>query len=231
MSVRCPICSGSQFADYRGRSNERCATCGAKERTRMHHMMLSRMPKTRQDLPVYHIAPERPIAEKLISLFWTQYKPVDLFPAEYKSPVPVERFDLVADLSKLDTNSVGGFVHSHVLEHVRAPIEDIILEMNRVLAPGGFHFFCVPIGEKKFDEDYSNNLTDVDRLQRFGQEDHVRIFSRSDFEKRFIIPYFEGFKRIYIDELIALYEAGNAAIRSANVRRKPQQSTFLFIKE
>lgn len=230
MSVCCPICSGTSFGEYRGRVNERCESCGAKERTRMHHMMLTRMPKTRTDLPIYHVAPERPIAEKLISLFWQNYHPVDLFPEGYSFPMPVQRLDLVQDIRKMPDNSIGGFVHSHVLEHIHAPVGDVLAQINRVIAPGGFHFFCVPIGADKFEEDYSSSLTDDDRLRRFGQEDHVRNFGKSDFESMFINPFFDEFSRIHIDDLISKYEAGRAAVRIGNIQRSPQPQTFLFIK-
>lgn len=227
---RCPICGGHEFGDYRGRKLERCTGCGAKERTRMHYLILNRMPEVRKDLPVFHLAPDRPIAEKLIGMFWQQYRPVDLFPDEYQSPVPITRLDLTTDLSSIPDNSVGGFVHSHVLEHLRAPVGNAMKEMNRVIAPGGFHFFCVPIGAKQFEEDYGSELTDEDRLRRFGQEDHVRVFGTEDFESMFIAPYFQGFTRTHIDDLISPYEASRSAIRVGNIRRRPQPQTFLFIK-
>jgi hypothetical protein len=60
-----------------------------------------------------------------------------------------------------------------------------IRELNRILAPNGAAILMVPIllGISKTDEDPS--VTDVnERWRRFGQDDHIRMYERSDFLKR-----------------------------------------------
>jgi SAM-dependent methyltransferase len=76
----------------------------------------------------------------------------------------------------------------HVLEHV--PDDAAALrELHRILKPGGWGVIQVPILRETTDEDPS--LTDpAERLRRFGQEDHVRIYGR-DFAGRLEAAGFE----------------------------------------
>lgn len=230
VSQVCPICGGDNFGDYRGRKDEKCARCGAKERTRLHYTLLSRLGLKATDKPVLHFAPETPIAKFLINTYWNLYQPVDIEPEQYVSPAPIRRFDLTKDIYELPDNSLQGVFHSHILEHIKAPVGDIIQQLNRVICPGGVHFFCVPIGNDDFDEDYSDALTDDNRLKRFGQEDHVRMFGRNDFEDMFIKPYFDGFTRVALHELISQYDARRFAIRISSISPKQVPQTFIFIK-
>ena len=201
----CPICGCTEFGDYRGRKKEKCAGCGAKERTRLHHLVLSRLGLKATGKPVMHFAPETPIAKLLIDTYWDGYRPVDIEPEQYVSPAPIAQFDLTKDIYDLPDGSLQGVFHSHILEHIKAPVGEIIQQMNRVLCSGGIHFFCVPIGAEHFEEDYTDQIDDEERLRRFGQEDHIRVFGRSDFEEMFIEPNFDGFSRIHLYDLISSY--------------------------
>ena len=82
-----------------------------------------------------------------------------------------------------------------------------------------------------FEEDYSDKLTDEERLARFGQEDHVRVFGRKDFESMFLEPNFEGFTRIALHDLISHYDARKHAIRIGSISPKSTPQTFVFIKD
>lgn len=227
----CPICGAHEFGDYRGRKAEKCAGCGAKERTRLHYLVLSRLGLKGNGNPVLHFAPETPIAKFLINTFWDQYQPLDIDPSQYVSPAPIKKFDLTKDIYEIPDNSVQGVFHSHILEHIKAPVGKIIQELNRIIMPGGVHFFCVPIGAETFEEDYSESLTDEERLSRFGQEDHVRVFGRRDFESMFIEPNFGGFSRIALHDLISHFDARKHAIRIGSISPKSVPQTFVFIKD
>ena len=77
---------------------------------------------------------------------------------------------------------------SHVLEHI--PDEGAALsEILRILAPGGLLVLQVPIGGDTTRED-PRVATDEGRLEKFLQEDHVRLYGR-DLAKRAVEAGFE----------------------------------------
>ena len=90
----------------------------------------------------------------------------------------------IADMPVFADRSVDYFICSHVLEHV--PNDQRALgELFRILKPGGEGILMVPIDLKaeKIDEDPT--VTDVgERWRRFGQDDHVRIYSKNGFLER-----------------------------------------------
>lgn len=104
----------------------------------------------------------------------TEYRTLDLldetvdFQADLSDmPFPDARWDLV--------------VCSHVLEHVPDDAT-AISEISRVLAPHGRALIVVPQRpDAATDEDPS--LTEEQRLARFGQADHVRLYG-ADLEAR-----------------------------------------------
>jgi predicted SAM-dependent methyltransferase len=65
---------------------------------------------------------------------------------------------------------------SHVLEHIEDDAA-ALSEMFRVLCPGGILVLQVPIGGETTQTDPSVRTEDQ-RLQRFLQEDHVRLYGR-----------------------------------------------------
>lgn len=70
---------------------------------------------------------------------------------------------------------------SHVLEHVSED-RKALAEIFRVLVPGGLLVLQVPIRGKVTYEDPSVN-TESERMKRFLQEDHVRLYGL-DLKKR-----------------------------------------------
>jgi SAM-dependent methyltransferase len=136
----------------------------------------------RQGMPagrVIHFAPEAPIERRLRAEL-DDYVTADLEPGA----------DLQLDLQALDLPgaSFDVVLCVHVLEHV--PDDAAALrELHRILKPGGWGVIQVPILRETTDEDPS--LTDpAERLRRFGQEDHVRIYGR-DFAGRLEAAGFE----------------------------------------
>ena len=90
----------------------------------------------------------------------------------------------VMDMNTYGDNQFDFFICSHVLEHV---VDDkkALGELYRVLKPRGQGVLMVPIvlGVEKIDEDPS--ITDpAERWRRFGQYDHVRLYSKRGFLDR-----------------------------------------------
>jgi len=74
-------------------------------------------------------------------------------------------------------------VHNHVLEHLCCDILPVIAETVRTIRPGGYMFFSVPFREGKLDDGWKETLTDDEKISRFDQADHVRIFGTEDFSQ------------------------------------------------
>ncbi|HTU19595.1 MAG TPA: methyltransferase domain-containing protein [Gemmataceae bacterium] len=94
-----------------------------------------------------------------------------------------DRLD-ITDMKAYADGSLDFFICSHVLEHVRED-RKALRELFRVLRPAGCGILLVPIvrGVEEIDED--PEVTDLrERWRRFGQDDHVRLYSKRDFLER-----------------------------------------------
>jgi len=89
-----------------------------------------------------------------------------------------------ADITKLDfpDNHFDAIVCNHVLEHV--PSDRLAMsELYRVLKPdGGWASLQVPRTESLTDEDPAI-IDPQERLKRFNQEDHVRLYGKDYFDR------------------------------------------------
>jgi phosphoglycolate phosphatase len=203
--------------------------CGSKERHRLLALALERMPIASTGFPVFHFAPERGIQELLIARFGDQYRPADFTPELYSwSAVRVEPVDLTQP-EPFAPNSVGGYVHSHVFEHLPAPLGPIITEMNAALVPGGFHMFQVPIRAGLTEEDLSPDLSEAERLRRFGQEDHMRYFGDADLQET-LLGYFSDMTMIDVSSFIDADAARAAVVPPGSLTRHTGHSVYLFRK-
>lgn len=121
------------------------------------------------NLKVLHIAPEQSFLRK-----FKQMKNLDYTTLDIQSPIA----DIKADLRNLplEDNQYDVIFCNHVLEHI---VEDqqAMQELYRVMKPGGWGIFQVPI---KYDlattyEDFSIT-SPKERQAHFGQYDHVRWY-------------------------------------------------------
>lgn len=181
--LECPICKGTTFEAFNGREKARCSTCRAVERNRLTWMVLERLGAFAPGKRVLHLAPELGLLRKFVQVSPEGYYPADLDPTRYASKiVPVNRLDLCTDLAAFADGQFDLILHSHVLEHVPCDVGQVLREMDRILAPGGLHILSVPVRGERTAEDLSPDLSDAERLTRFGQEDHVRIFGAADLQ-------------------------------------------------
>lgn len=151
-----------------------CPRCGSSDRDRLYAMYLRRQLADRGDEPVdvLEIAPS-PVLRKFLSRKPSvRYRCADLYMPDVDDQVditemsvyPEARFDFV--------------ICSHVLEHVDDD-RKALAELRRILKPGGSAIVMAPVIDKEgiFDEDPA--VTDVsERWRRFGQHDHVRLYSK-----------------------------------------------------
>ena len=212
-ALKCPICDGTAFEDFNGRENARCSTCRGVERNRLMWMVLDKLGGLVEGKRVLHVAPELGLARKFVDLSGDKYHGTDLDPERYKSKfTTIRKLDLCTDLADIADDSYDLILHSHVLEHVPCDIGGVLREMDRILAPGGLHFFSVPIRGDKTIEDLSPDLTDKERLTRFGQEDHVRLFGGRDLQDLLAEVWGEGKHLIEPVELFSKDDLRRAVI-------------------
>jgi SAM-dependent methyltransferase len=160
-----------------------CPKCKASDRDRLYALYIKSFLSTcRRDatLRVLDIAPSRPLTEyikrqiKEMSLS-SEYRTADFLMGGVDDQIdimdmkiyPDERFDFLCC--------------SHVLEHV-SDDRRALRELYRVLKKGGHGIIMVPIvlTLKEIDEDPLLNDTS-ERWRRFGQDDHVRLYSKDGF--------------------------------------------------
>jgi phosphoglycolate phosphatase len=183
-AIRCNLCGSTSFGQMRNRPMVRCNGCRSLERTRLLFLFLTRERPDMKGLKVLHFAPEISLARAL-SARGAALDLCDLFPEVFPD-LAVRRFDLAADLGTLPDGGYDLVIHSHVLEHIPSDPVATVNTLTRKLAPGGLQAFCVPIVRGYYREDTSPALSAEERVQRFGQGDHLRVFGQRDFRVRFL---------------------------------------------
>jgi SAM-dependent methyltransferase len=176
--VECPLCGGRfrSFAPdvWDGRrwhgQSVRCPACDSLPRHRFLWLFLTGEATPSGGESVLHLAPEPIIGARLEAIVG-DYTSSDLdarraaVQADVTAlPFPDRRFDLV--------------LCSHVLEHVPAD-RAAMGELFRVLRPGGTAIVQTPVNYDQAEtyEDASA-LDPEERLRRFSQSDHVRVYGR-----------------------------------------------------
>lgn len=180
--LKCPICGGSEFENFNGRQNARCSSCRAVERNRLMWMILDRLGGFEPGKRVLQLVPEPTLARKFSALSGDAYHGAEVDAARFakSQSKTIRMLDLCTDLSTIPDASYDVILHNHVLEHVPCDVREVLRQLDRILAPGGLHFLSVPIRGDKTVEDLSPDLTEAERLARFGEKDHMRIFGASD---------------------------------------------------
>lgn len=125
---------------------------------------------------VLHIAPEQAFYKRFRKMKNLEYTTADL-----DSPLA----DVKADIQNLpfENDSFDIVFCNHVLEHVEDD-RKALSELYRVMKPGGWGIFQVPIRyqlEKSFEDP---TITDrKERIEKFGQYDHVRVYGMDYYDK------------------------------------------------
>ena len=159
--------------------NYLCPVCRCADRDRLSALFLKRIPRELQaKRMLLHFAPERALSSFLRKNFVYSYRTADLFRKDVDDRVDIAR------MSNYDGASVDCFICSHVLEHV--PDDTLaVRELYRVLKPTGWGVILVPIiPELAQTYEDPSKTTETERLQHFGQKDHLRVYGKTDFINR-----------------------------------------------
>lgn len=147
------------------------------ERHRALYLYLTRKTDVfTRKISMLHIAPERSLG----NIFRKQAN-IDYISADLLSPWAMVHFDAHAIPYRDNTFDV--VIANHILEHVQDDIR-VMAEMYRVMKPGGFGVFQVPLDESLAATRQDPFLRDeVEQNRLFGQKDHVRYYG-IDYLKR-----------------------------------------------
>jgi SAM-dependent methyltransferase len=158
-----------------------CPSCEASDRDRLYALYLGDYLKSLSSAELVDFGPSAPLSafiRRLIKDRDIRYRTADLLTNNADDRVDI------TDLRSYENDRFDFFICSHVLEHVPDD-RKALRELYRILKPGGKAILMVPVilSIDRVDEDPS--VTDEsERWRRFGQDDHIRLYSKSGFLER-----------------------------------------------
>jgi SAM-dependent methyltransferase len=169
-NCECNICKSKlRSFEVLDNGNLLCPICGSLPRTRRLWMILNSDYLTNKNISILDFSPSRSLFGKL-----KNNKEINYFPTDFADEfLAVYHFDI----TKIDTESkkFDLIICYHILEHIEEDSQ-AMKELFRVLKPGGTCLVQTPFKVGEIYED-ATKKSDKERLEFFGQEDHVRIYS------------------------------------------------------
>lgn len=193
-----------------------CPRCMSNARERLAYLFLKTRTSFFTDpLRVLHVAPEPNIARVLSAQPNLRYVTADLF-----EPHVMTRFDVMN--LPFAGSTFDAVICNHVLEHVSND-RVAMAEIYRVLRPEGWALLQVPIAlalDRTIEDPTAT--TEADRINLFGQSDHVRLYNAADYAERLQETGFRVSVTNYASEL-----AEGAMVKYALV---PEEQIFVCTK-
>ncbi|MGL1889339.1 MAG: methyltransferase domain-containing protein [Reichenbachiella sp.] len=152
-----------------------CSKCGASDRDRLIALHLNEIKKKNSN--VLDFAPSNALTH-VVKKNITNYRSTDLYMTSVDDNVDITNMNIYSD------QQFDFILCSHILEHVQDDMK-AMSELFRILKNDGEGIILVPIS-LHMEEDYENKnvTTDEDRWKHFGQDDHVRQYSKKGFLKK-----------------------------------------------
>lgn len=206
MDHQCPVC-GYKCKDWKlwgidsditralhiigmGRRNVRCYKCHSTDKERLLYLYFTEYQKYNPDCTILHCAPEKCLYEYFSKLQGINYITSDICPERYGFAKNIRRID-ICDIA-LPENSVDIIICNHVLEHVHDD-RRAMRELYRVLKPsnniaygGGKEGAILQVPISYITNETIEDFTvteEQERLLRFGQQDHCRIYGQDYFSR------------------------------------------------
>ena len=158
-----------------------CPHCYSSDRDRLYALYIRDKAAghyKKRTLDIVEFAPFQPLGQMIKKIGVFNLRTADLFMEGVDDKVNLE------DMSLYQDESFDCFICSHVLEHVPDD-KKALRELQRILKPGGWGILMVPVLLTIDEIDEDPNLTDeAERWRRFGQNDHIRIYSKKGFLNR-----------------------------------------------
>jgi len=155
-----------------------CPDCYSMDRERLYAWYLKKNIVLTQNSSLLDFAPSASLSKWIKKNYSCRYVTADLFMENVDVKTDIE------DMKIFDTGSFDFAICSHVMEHVPSDIK-AMGEIYRVLRTGGKAIIMTPI-LKNFDGvDEDPSCANVaERWRRFGQDDHIRLYSQKVFTDR-----------------------------------------------
>ncbi|MCH2375645.1 MAG: class I SAM-dependent methyltransferase [Planctomycetes bacterium] len=163
-----------------------CPFCNSADRHRLYALYVDRVlseRSLRSKMRVVDFGPPKPFRRFMERRIRRLPYSVDYRTADLRMDDVDDRVD-ITQMPIYDDDSCELFICSHILEHV-CDDRKALAELHRILAPEGRGVVLVPIilTIDEIDEDPSETDTS-ERYRRFGQDDHVRLYSKKGFLDR-----------------------------------------------
>jgi len=160
--------------------------CGSSDRDRLYALYIRdylKGVKGDKAVKIVDFAPSLPLSLFIKRLIERSEPEVIYLTADLCAEGVDDKID-ITDMKLYGDNHFDFFICSHVLEHVEDD-RKALHELHRILKAGGHGILMVPIllSTEEIEEDPA--VVDVaERWRRFGQFDHVRLYSKSGFIQR-----------------------------------------------
>lgn len=163
-----------------------CPNCQASDRDRLYALFIRDYLKNinlTKPIDFVDFAPSPPLSTFIRGQIALSGAAISYRTADLNAEGVDDRVDLV-EMRLYRDNQFDFFICSHVLEHV-ADDRPALRELHRILKPGGRGILMVPIvlSLAEIDEDPSV-VDEGEKWRRFGQFDHVRLYSKNGFLER-----------------------------------------------
>jgi predicted SAM-dependent methyltransferase len=160
--------------------NYGCPACNASDRDRLYALYFNKFLEKADKAKKYNLLEMAPSSLRIFLKRQPNinYRCSDLYMKDVDDVVDI------TDMKLYENGRFDIFVCSHILEHVKDD-RKAVSELYRILKPGGWGIAMVPIVttiEETLEDD--KIVSEADRWKYYGQNDHVRQYSRKGFVRR-----------------------------------------------
>jgi predicted SAM-dependent methyltransferase len=159
--------------------NYSCKNCGASDRDRLISLYLKRYFEfNKNKISLLDFAPSKSLFQFIKNLN-VNYRSADLFMEDVDDKVDIRNMNIY------DDNSFDLFICSHVLEHIDDD-KKAMKELHRITKKNGVGICLVPIMLSIENSVENKEYLESEHLRwkYFGQNDHVRMYSKKSFINR-----------------------------------------------
>jgi O-antigen biosynthesis protein len=155
-----------------------CPQCQSIDRERLYAWYLKKYVLLAKDEAMLDFAPTKGFRNWVKKNYDCKYVTTDLFLDDVDVKTDIENMDVFAD------GSFDFVICSHIMEHVKND-QQAMTEIFRILKISARAIIMTPILIDFDSVDEDPSCTDVaERCRRFGQDDHIRLYSQKVFTER-----------------------------------------------